>query len=246
MQQRKGCKPLALSASCAVVMAVCIQAYAACHVKGCPPYTTQGLALPQNQVIGVVAPSAVPGAASAPLANALSTLNAQSSPTQNGSGTTFVQYATYQAAADALGPNGVVVSIGFDTTSTTPPACDGSTQIVGCSSYSPSAAGSTVADGGSITIYMASQTCGGQASLNAGQSKYTNAIQGVIEHEFYHGLGIGNATSSGTLMSPFTNLNDNGTYYANNAAGTTSPTSCDKKETQRAAKQRATGAPCGS
>lgn len=244
MQQRIR-RSLALSAGCVTILAVCIQAYAACHVKGCPPYTTQPVALPQNQVIGVVATTAIPDGATTPMSNALSTLNGQAGPTQNGTGTTFVQYATYEDAAAALGTNGVVVSIGFDTTSTTPPPCDGNTQIVGCGGYTPSSAGSTTAESGTITIYLGSQTCGG-ACFNQNQSGYAAAIQGVIEHEFYHGLGIGNTSSPGQLMSPFTNENINGTLYSNNSGGTTSPQSCDKKETQRAAKQRATGAPCPS
>lgn len=224
-----------------------ISAHAACHVKGCPPYSTHPTALPQNQTIAVVANGTVPSDAAGPLANALSTVGGQGGATQNGTGDSFQQYATADAAYNAVGNNGAIVNITFDTTTTAPPPCGKTLNPVACSSYPPTTG--NVSNGGQITVYLKSQNCGGPC-FDSSQSGYAAAIQGVIEHELYHGLGIGDTSTPGYIMSPYSNISSSGingsTYLSNNAGGTTSPQPCDKKETQRASTQRATGVACPS
>ena len=63
---------------------------------------------------------------------------------------------------------------------------------------------------------------------------YQSAVTAVIEHEIYHGLGVGDAAQAGSIMSKFANI----TGQPNDTAGTTSVTCCDKKEVKVAKKVR--------
>ena len=261
----KGAKTKYAVAKVAVFLFICSTfAYggASCNVKGCNKYNAQNIALPQNQTIGIyvngTVPATVDGSTGA-YAQALSTINSCSGATcqngqiGNGSGDTFAQYASQDQAALSVNSNSAIVQITFNTTDTTPPSCNGSSDVVGCSTWSGS--GGT-ANYGTIVIYLNSQQCGGPC-FNSNAPGYAAAVQGVIQHELYHGLGIGDTSSPGSIMSPYTVsssgcdasssscFSSGGTPTPNNPAGTTTIQPCDNQTVQAAATARACGCSCG-
>jgi hypothetical protein len=200
------------------------------HSSGCPTYKngpSSDQVLNKNQTLPVTtsvsgtAPSAFN--ASTVVGAATSAVNGQSG--VNGSGDSF-----NPSSGVAPGANQVIVN--FDTTTTNPTASNGN-PIAGSSSWTNTA--------GYITIYLAATNCGGPC-FDPSQANYVKSIETTIEHEFYHGLGDGDAVSDPD--NPSNSPND---VIMGPQAGTNdvrSISKCDNKEVQRQANRRDHGTYC--
>ena len=201
----------------ALVPAVLAAGVCAVKPTGCPEYEVLNKSFPAGNV--TISTRGMTAAQQTWVANAITALNA--------SGAAQAAGVSFQLASSSAAGDVGYVDMSFPSTPNDKAA--GDTRQY----HSPSSPNETKhAD---INIYLNAQ-CGSVACFDPSQSAaYQAAVQGVIEHELLHTLGLGDTVSQTVqdIMAPFRGVN--------NGSGTRSITPCNSAGVTKAQQSRSTG-----